>query len=313
MKSFLILDLAAFAVGALSIFGFAGSYSDWNEERGFELAEECLIALNSECALRELNAHLGETGSPGGRERGSFFGNWVWALRLVESDGTLRDRVRAAIVDPDSEPMTDFDRRVQRGMPREVRDAMGPSGARLGRLQIERLADVSDIMAEMGMVGTARRHRELVAQTIEASAPDDEVVEAIELDTRYKSYRSANYGEFDPYPCSRWKELDWREGETDLAETPFNLEEQYECYLTYFQDRSAEELRDFIKANLEAMRTQRHIVGAADTDDLRGVDGGERYLHRFNKDDYIDRIAFLATIIAWRESRNGWGSGRRSL
>lgn len=309
MKSFPFFDIAAFAVGALSVYGFVGSYSEWSELRGFELAEDCLIALDSDCALSAINERYGERSTPPGKFQGENDGRWVWALRLLKMDGELDERLLKLTIDPDTETRSDYDLQIERRAYSSMPDRRMPPGSRLSALQLVRLTNVSEMIAQTGSVGTARRHRELMARIVSRFDPKEPALDSIQNKNFYtQRVMEASYSEFDSDACSYFLEnYDELHPAAGSAERPVPIDDVSICYLLYFADRSDEDLREFIELYLDTMRTRMQMVGNADSENLRGVDYGGFRLEPFDHHDYVDRIAFLATIIAWRENDRGWG------
>ncbi len=114
---------------------------------------------------------------------------------------------------------------------------------------------------------------------------------------RVRRYGPSQLG--GPPNCLRGEEDHRFLSESDnYAELDVGIDFQNPCYLEYFRRRSDIDLEPVIARSLDTMRAKRQAQGEMDAWNY----DGEPLTH----DEYVDKVAFLATLIAYREN-DGWG------
>ena len=311
-KTGLGIDIGALIVGAVALMGFTSSYGAWSAYRGFSLGEDCLRALDADCVRKEVDMALGPNGTQQTIRKNSAYGRWIWALRFATTPGTMEERV-SKLISGESELKTEAEiRDLERSWGRPLPHLREPPESKLTFAeQVRTLANVSNIMDALGQVDGAGRYRKTVADMQSERSLTKVGVRRVREDNRYGGNKYWPSGGVPlSFRCSNPEEAAEARGNDLYGENTFDLSVQHPCYLPYFATRSDEELLEFIELNLEEMNSKLLSHGEAGHDDLIGMDRAddERPAGEFNQNDYIERIAWLATIIAYKENGGSWGT-----
>ncbi len=192
---------------------------------------------------------------------------WVWALRFIDTDEDYRRQLDTVFEEGKREIL----------------------GAGLSENKAGELLGLANILYHMG-------------RDKEATAFFDEVVERQEdADARIpelmRRYGPSQLG--GPPNCLRGeKDHQFLSKGDNYAQLDVGRDFQNPCYLEYFRRRSDIDLKPVIERSLDTMRAKRQAQGEMDAWNYDG--------ESMTRDEYVDKVAFLATLIAYRE-HNGWG------
>lgn len=259
-----LLDLLVLGVAVWAVFTFTHGYRWWTEFRTEEFAGvSCLQALDADCFLDEMNTAYGTHSVPMS-ENSDRQGQWIWALRLMNTEGSMDARLdqlmsASAGIDGYSKGLTKF--------------------------ALPSLLEVTTILNTIkGREAGARFSEAVIAKQKSLGSP-------VSYELQDKSFGVQTWG--PPMRCQTPDEIaDLRS--RDVLETLLLTEDiSHPCMLLYFAEKDDAALQGFINRNLEAMNAVRQKYGEATQG--RGFEHMPTPL-------YADNLAFLASIIAYRKN-----------
>lgn len=255
----IVFDIFVFLLAVGAAVAFVPAYAMWTEDREYGAAEmECLRNLDSDCFLETYHSRWATA-------RYSSSGRWMWTLRFMKTSGTLENRIDNLMRTPDGN-MSRFNGNV------------------IETWEVDRLISVGLSLLEFGK-------KEKAAQFLDAVLDKHEELYKGPLD--YKP-RYATIPSQTPV-CSSGKLSDHT---LDLVESAGQVMltkmRRSACWFIYFSDKSDEEVKAFIDANLDMMEEQRLRQGKVVF---------EKTIYNLEEEmSYMDTMAFMAAILEFRKN-----------
>jgi len=263
-----VFDLSLLAIAFLAVFGFIQGYKWWTEYRIEEVAgASCLRELDADCALAAMNEYYGPHNAPSSDYSDSQ-GQWLWTLRLLKTRGSLDSRLDELMVTP--------------------RDYW-PEDKSVPFLSFPSLLEVTTVLYTVAGSDAGSKFHDAVLAKQEALGGQ------LSYKQTDKRFVVQSWG--PSMSCRTKASVASLRKRTALSELLLTEEISHPCMLEYFADKDDATLKAFIERNLDAMQAERLKYGQAWY--------GKGFEH-MPSGLYADNIAFLASIIAYRE-RGGFG------